>query len=155
MERELSEILQTPYTFIAIADQDDGGWVIVYPDLPGCVTQGDTYEEAARMAKDAFETWMTYRFEQGLPIPEPRFDADPSWDWDSVRPLDEVPTLTTRDVARELEVSVARVHQLARSRKTGQRRGRALMYSRNDVAKMRDRKSGRPAKKRDHTIASA
>jgi len=155
MQRSLDEILRTPYTFIAIADQDDGGWVIMYPDLPGCVTQADTYDEAARMAKDAFETWMTYRYEEGLPIPEPAFTADPSWDWDSVRPLDEVATLTTRDVAEELDVSVARVHQLARSRQVGQRRGRSLVYSRKDVEKMRVRKPGRPVKRRDRTTTAA
>lgn len=155
MQRTLDEILRTPYTFIAIADQDDGGWVIIYPDLPGCVTQADTYEEAARMAKDAFETWITYRHEEGLPIPEPAFNADPSWDWDSVRPLDEIPTLTTRDVARELDVTVARVHQLARSRHVGERRGNALMYSRKDVERMKDRKPGRPSKKRERSTSAA
>lgn len=98
---------------------------------------------------------MTYRYEEGLPIPEPAFNADPSWDWDSVRPVDEVPTLTTRDVAKELDISVARVHQLARSRQAGQRRGRALLYSRKDVEKMRTRKPGRPAKKRDRTTTAA
>lgn len=155
MERTLDDILRTPYTFIAIADQDDGGWVIVYPDLPGCMTQADTYEDVARMAKDAFTTWVTYRHEEGLLIPEPTFNADPSWDWDSVRPPDEIPTLTTRDVARELDVTVARVHQLARSRHVGERRGNALLYSKGDVEKMRSRKAGRPAKKRDQTIVSA
>lgn len=155
MERALDDILRTPYTFIAIADQDDGGWVIVYPDLPGCVTQADTHEEAARMAKDAFETWITYRYEEGLPIPEPAFDADPNWDWDSVRPLDEIPMLTSRDVATELNVTVGRVHQLARSRQAGERRGNALLYSRKDVERMQDRKPGRPAKKRGRTITAA
>ncbi len=47
--------------------------------------------------------------------------------------------LTTREVAQELDVTVARVHQLARPRKAGQRRGRVLMHSKRDVAKMRDR----------------
>jgi predicted RNase H-like HicB family nuclease len=155
MARTLDDILRTPYTFIAIADHDDGGWVITYPDLPGCITQADTYDEAARMARDAFESWVTYRFDEGLPIPEPAFAADPSWDWDSVRPHDEVPTFTTREVARELEVSVGRVHQLARSRHVGQRRGRALVYSRKDLEKLRGRKPGRPPKKNERTSTAA
>lgn len=154
MQRGLDDILRTPYTFIAIADQDDGGWVIMYPDLPGCVTQAGSYEEAARMAKDAFVSWVTYR-RRGLTIPEPTFDADPTWDWDSVRPLDEIPTLTTREVAKELDVTVARVHQLARSKHVGERRGNALMYSRKDIERMKDRKLGRPASKHPRTTAAA
>lgn len=89
------------------------------------------------------------------PIPEPSFDADPSWDWESVRPHDEIPTLTTMDVARELDVTVARVHQLARARHVGERRGNALMYSRKDLERMKDRKPGRPATKRDRTTTAA
>ena len=36
-----------------IEDQDEGGFVISYPDLPGCITCGETIESAMQNAKDA------------------------------------------------------------------------------------------------------
>jgi len=140
----MAEILARPYSFIAVADQEDGGWVVFYPDLPGVMTQADTYEEVAIMAKDALETWVEAAVEDGRSIPEPTFNADPEWDWSTVKPMDEVPTLTTSDVANDLNISVPRVHQLARSRHVGERRGKALLFSQKDVDAMRDRKPGRP-----------
>ncbi|HET7415084.1 MAG TPA: type II toxin-antitoxin system HicB family antitoxin [Arthrobacter sp.] len=147
-EERVAEVLARPYSFIAVADQDDGGWVIFYPDLPGVMTQTDTYEEVAVMARDALETWVEAAVEDGRSIPKPTFDADPEWDWDTVRPLSDVPSLTTAEVADELGISVPRVHQLARSRCVGERRGNMLMFSKKDVDAMCHRKPGRPAHER-------
>ncbi len=147
-ERRVAEILARPYSFIAVADQDDGGWVVFYPDLPGVMTQADTYEEVAFMAKEALELWVEFQVEDGRPVPEPTFEADPDWDWDTVRPTSEVPTMTTAEVAEELEISVPRVHQLARSREVGERRGNALMFSRKDIDAMRIRQPGRPRREK-------
>ena len=36
-----------------IEDQDEGGFVISYHDLPGCITCGETIESAMQNAKDA------------------------------------------------------------------------------------------------------
>lgn len=147
-ERRVAEILARPYSFIAVADQDDGGWVVFYPDLPGVMTQADTYEEVAFMAKEALELWVEFQVEDGRPVPEPTFEADPDWDWDTVRPTSEIPTMTTAEVAEELEISVPRVHQLARSREVGERRGNALMFSRKDLDAMRIRQPGRPRREK-------
>lgn len=146
--KRVAEILARPYSFIAVADQEDGGWVVFYPDLPGVMTQGDTYEEVAIMARDALETWVEAAVEDGRSIPEPTFNADPEWDWSTVMPLDDVPTLTSADVADDLNISIPRVHQLARSRHVGVRRGKALMFSKKDVDAMRHRKPGRPVHER-------
>lgn len=40
------------------AEQDEKGYWLEFPDLPGCVSQGETLEEAVRMAKDALGTWF-------------------------------------------------------------------------------------------------
>lgn len=144
VKQQVEAIVNRPYSFMAVADHEAGGWVIFYPDLPGVMTQADTYEEAAVMAKEALETWVEAALEDGRPIPEPTFDADPNWDWTSVRPTNELPTMTTEEVARELGVSVARVHQLARARHVGQRRGHGLMFSQRDIDRMRVRRPGRP-----------
>ncbi|MBI2339124.1 MAG: type II toxin-antitoxin system HicB family antitoxin [Deltaproteobacteria bacterium] len=37
---------------------DEGGYVVYIPALPGCVTQGDTFEEAQRMARDAVKGYL-------------------------------------------------------------------------------------------------
>jgi hypothetical protein len=44
------------YPVVLIPEQE-GGYSVIVPDLPGCVTQGDTAEEAFAMAKDAMEGW--------------------------------------------------------------------------------------------------
>ncbi len=49
----LDEVMSRNYMFIARADLEDGGWVVMYPDLPGVMTQAETYDEVAAMAKDA------------------------------------------------------------------------------------------------------
>ena len=41
------------YTIILEPDPDEGGYTLTVPALPGCVTQGETIEEAIVMAKDA------------------------------------------------------------------------------------------------------
>ena len=44
------------YNFTAIFEPaEEGGYVVYVPAIPGCVTQGETFEEAEMMAKDAIE----------------------------------------------------------------------------------------------------
>ena len=50
---------------------DEGGFTVVVPRLPGVVTEGDTFEEALEMAKDAIEGYLLILQEQGEEIPEP------------------------------------------------------------------------------------
>lgn len=40
-----------PYRLEIVPDPDEGGYVARYPDLPGCITVGDSMEEAAKMLK--------------------------------------------------------------------------------------------------------
>jgi predicted RNase H-like HicB family nuclease len=145
-KQRIAQILALPYSFVAVADQDDDGWVVFYPDLPGVMTQAGTYDEIAFMPKEALEGWIEVQVEDGRPVPEPTFTADPDWDWDSVKPTNESPTMTTAEVANELGRSVPRVHQLASSCQVGTRRGNALMFSATDFDGMRDRKPGRPVR---------
>ncbi|MDI6915732.1 MAG: type II toxin-antitoxin system HicB family antitoxin, partial [Desulfitobacteriaceae bacterium] len=41
------------------------------PDLPGCISQGETVEEAVSMIEDAKRGWLEVALEQGAEIPEP------------------------------------------------------------------------------------
>lgn len=134
------EVLARNYTFIAKADLEDGGWVIVYPDLPGVMTQADTYGEIGEMAEDALRTWAEAQIEDGKLIPEPTDIDIPEWDW-SVLERDLV---STREVAATLGVTSRRVLALAKSRDVGTRIGRSVMFRRSDVAKLYPGKVGRP-----------
>lgn len=49
---------------------EEGGYVVTVPALPGCVTEGDTFEEAAEMAKDAIGGYLAVLKEIGEEIPE-------------------------------------------------------------------------------------
>lgn len=51
--------------------EEDGGFVAEHPDLPGCISQGETAEEARRNLDEARELWLESRRENGLPKPKP------------------------------------------------------------------------------------
>lgn len=44
-----------------LSNAEGGGWLISWPDLPGCVSDGETPEEAIQNGRDAFAAWMTVR----------------------------------------------------------------------------------------------
>ena len=47
----------------------EGGYTVTVPSLPGCVTFGDTIEEAIRMAKEAIDLYIESLKEHGEDIP--------------------------------------------------------------------------------------
>jgi antitoxin HicB len=48
---------------------EEGGYIVTCPQLPGCVTQGETVEEALTMIKDAIQGYITSLRKHGEPIP--------------------------------------------------------------------------------------
>lgn len=60
-----------PYRLEIVPDTEEGGYVARYPELPGCITVGDTPEEAVRNAEDAKESWLKAAIEDGADIVEP------------------------------------------------------------------------------------
>ncbi len=50
--------------------EDDGYW-IEFPTLKGCLTEGDTLNDACLMAKDALKEWINAQKEIGNAVPEP------------------------------------------------------------------------------------
>ena len=54
-----------------VPDPDEGGFVVSYPDLPGCITCGETMESAIANAQDAKIAWLTAALEDGVEIQEP------------------------------------------------------------------------------------
>ncbi len=43
---------------IVLEPAEEGGYNVSVPALPGCYTQGDTYEQAVAMAHDAIQLWI-------------------------------------------------------------------------------------------------
>jgi antitoxin HicB len=52
--------------------EEEGVFFVEVPDLPGCVADGDTPNEAFNNIREAMEAWVTSRLAAGLPVPEPR-----------------------------------------------------------------------------------
>ena len=60
-----------PYRLEILPDPDEGGYVVRYPDLPGCITVGDTMNDAIANAEDAKRAWIAAALEDGVRIAEP------------------------------------------------------------------------------------
>ena len=58
------------YTIILHPDEEQGGYTITVPSLPGCITEGDSIEQAISMAKDAIQLYIESLIADGEPIPE-------------------------------------------------------------------------------------
>ena len=69
--KTLNEYMSMSYKMEIIEEQDEGGCVITYPDLPGCITCGETIESAMQNAKDAKREWIRAALEEGIEIYEP------------------------------------------------------------------------------------
>ncbi|MCI6697473.1 MAG: type II toxin-antitoxin system HicB family antitoxin [Erysipelotrichaceae bacterium] len=61
------------YHMEIINDLSEGGYVASYPDLPGCLTCGDTLEEVVKNADEAKREWLLAAMEEGIDIPEPSY----------------------------------------------------------------------------------
>lgn len=70
IEAEAREIMRRPYRKVISGDAEEG-FLIEVPDLPGCMTAGETVAEAVEMLQEAMQLWLMAHLEDGLPIPEP------------------------------------------------------------------------------------
>ncbi len=62
-------------------DTPDDGYGVVFPDLPGCVSGGNTIQEAARNAAEALALHVEGMTEEGFAIPDPSPPDVPLPDW--------------------------------------------------------------------------
>jgi predicted RNase H-like HicB family nuclease len=60
------------YSMIIEWSDEDQAYIVTVPELPGCRTHGDTYEEAIKQGQDAIESWIMVAEELGRPIPAPK-----------------------------------------------------------------------------------
>lgn len=69
--KTLDEYMEMPYRMEIVEDKEEGGFVVAYPDLPGCITCGATVEAAIENAEDAKRAWLESALEDGMEIQEP------------------------------------------------------------------------------------
>jgi antitoxin HicB len=55
-----------------LSEEDGSGFFAEVPDLPGCMSDGETPQEALENAYDAITCWMEAATEMGRQIPPPR-----------------------------------------------------------------------------------
>jgi len=58
------------YYKVIFEPQEEGGYTATVPSLPGCVSEGDTYDEAMRNIREAIALYIESLRDDGLPIPE-------------------------------------------------------------------------------------
>ena len=69
--KTIDEYMKMPYQIELTPDPDEGGYVASFPDLPGCLSVGDTAEEALSNAIDAKRAWIEAAIEDGIAVPDP------------------------------------------------------------------------------------
>ena len=71
MMKTLNDYMKMSYRMEIVEDKEEGGFVVSFPDLPGCITCGETLENAIANAADAKKTWIEAALEEGVEILEP------------------------------------------------------------------------------------
>ena len=55
-----------------LSEEDGGGFIATVPELPGCMSDGETPQEALENAYDAIVCWMEAAREMGRQVPPPK-----------------------------------------------------------------------------------
>jgi len=74
--KTIDEYMSLPYRMEIIPDTKEGGYVVRFPELPGCLTCAETVEEAIKNAEGCKKEWLTAALEDGIKIPEPVSDEE-------------------------------------------------------------------------------
>lgn len=69
--KTIDEYMKLPYTVELIPDADEGGFTASIPALAGCLSAGETSEEAYRNIEKAKHEWLVAAMEEDISLPEP------------------------------------------------------------------------------------
>ena len=69
--KTIEEYVTLPYRMEIVPDTEEGGFAVSFPDLPGCLTCGETVDQAILNAADAKKVWIEAALESGIEIPLP------------------------------------------------------------------------------------
>ena len=105
--RQVEEIMARPYRKVITGDAEEG-FLIQVPDLPGCMTAGDTMEEAVAMLPEAMAGWLESVLLDGEAVPEPTVVPEYSG-----RLLVRMPRTLHRQLIERAEAEGVSANQLA------------------------------------------
>jgi antitoxin HicB len=71
--------LDYPFRVRRLGDDEGGGYLVEFPDLPGCISDGATIEEAIANGGDALRSWIATAQEFGDPVPPPSPPEDEAY----------------------------------------------------------------------------
>jgi len=94
-----------------LAPQPEGGFTVIFPDVPEAITQGETEEEAAAMAEDALVTGLSFYTDRAEPLPRPSAARG--------RPVAFVPPLVAAKLALHDAMLAAGMSNVALARRLG------------------------------------
>lgn len=63
--------MSVKYPILIIEDPVEGGYTVSIPDLPGCITCCQRWQDIPATIEDAKQAWITAALEAGIRIPEP------------------------------------------------------------------------------------
>ena len=63
-----------------LSEEDGGGYLIAFPDYPGCMADGETPEEAIAEGRDALKSYLATLRDLDRPIPSPAEKPPQVWD---------------------------------------------------------------------------
>lgn len=64
------------YSMFMSWSEEDLAYIVSVPELPGCMADGKTPEEAVKNAQVVIQEWLECAIEDGDPIPEPHLFKD-------------------------------------------------------------------------------
>lgn len=64
--------MTTKYEIIIYWSKEDDAYLAEVPELPGCMADGESYQQALKNAEVIIQEWIEAAQELGRPIPEPR-----------------------------------------------------------------------------------
>jgi antitoxin HicB len=85
-----------PFFIRPLSEEDGGGYLIEFPDLPGCVADGSTPEEAISDGRDAVKAYLSSCKKHGDPIPKRGSFSDATGQWRQRIPKSMHARLTAR-----------------------------------------------------------
>ena len=69
--KNIEEYMKMPHRMEFVPDEEEGGYAVFFPELPGCITCGESVEEAFSNALDAKRSWIEACLADGREIPLP------------------------------------------------------------------------------------
>ena len=74
-------LLEYPFITSVLPEAEGGGYLIEYPDLPGCISDGETIQEAIENGRDAVRSWIETARAHRNEIPPPGSSSTSSGRW--------------------------------------------------------------------------